>query len=257
VERFVVAGRSKRGWTAWTTALVDPRVVGVVPMVIYLLNVDVSFQHQHRVYGAWSPAIRDYVDLGIPGWLGSERFQELRRVVDPYEHRARLTLPKLVINAAGDEYFLPDGSRFYFADLPGEKHLRAIPNTGHSLGATDADETLLAFHQALATGAPRPRFTWSFLGDDGIQVRLQQGSPTAVRLWQAHNPAARNFSLTSIGRTWQATLLPPEGGGVYTARVGVPEVGWSAFFVELTFAADSGPPLILTSEVRVVPDTFP
>jgi PhoPQ-activated pathogenicity-related protein len=33
VKRFVVAGGSKRGWTTWTTAIVDKRVVSICPIV--------------------------------------------------------------------------------------------------------------------------------------------------------------------------------------------------------------------------------
>src|SRR5262249_38486852 len=71
IESFVVAGSSKRGWTTWTTAIVDPRVVAIVPMVIDLLNVEESFRHHYRAYGFWSQAIKEYVDLGIPDWFGS------------------------------------------------------------------------------------------------------------------------------------------------------------------------------------------
>src|SRR5262245_20845997 len=51
VDRFVVAGGSKRGWTTWTTAVVDPRVIAIVPLVIDMLNVEKSFDHHYRVYG--------------------------------------------------------------------------------------------------------------------------------------------------------------------------------------------------------------
>lgn len=51
VDSFVVAGASKRGWTTWTTAIVDPRVVAIVPIVIDMLNLEASFIHHYRAYG--------------------------------------------------------------------------------------------------------------------------------------------------------------------------------------------------------------
>ena len=33
-DTFVVSGESKRGWTTWTTAAVDPRVVAMIPIVM-------------------------------------------------------------------------------------------------------------------------------------------------------------------------------------------------------------------------------
>lgn len=67
---------------------------------------------------------------------------------DPYEYRARLTMPKMIINATGDQFFVPDSSRFYFDALPGEKHLRYVPNADHSMRHTDVDETVLAFYRS-------------------------------------------------------------------------------------------------------------
>ena len=53
----MVTGGSKRGWTTWTTAAVDKRVVAITPMVIDMLNIDPSFEHHYRVYGFWAPAV--------------------------------------------------------------------------------------------------------------------------------------------------------------------------------------------------------
>jgi len=55
------------------------------------------------------------------------------RIVEPLEYRDRLTMPKLIVNASGDQFFLPDSSRFYFDRLPGVKYLRCVPNADHSL----------------------------------------------------------------------------------------------------------------------------
>ena len=159
VEKFVVAGGSKRGWTTWTTAAVDPRVVAIVPIVIDLLNVEPSFVHHWQAYGFWAPAVGDYQEMGIMDWMGSERYRRLNELVEPFEYRDRLTMPKLLVNAAGDQFFLPDSSQFYFDELEGEKHLRYVPNTGHSLSGTDAFDTVLAFYAAVVDGKERPTST--------------------------------------------------------------------------------------------------
>ena len=44
VDKFVVAGGSKRGWTTWTSAIVDSRVIAIMPIVIDMLNA-VSYTH--------------------------------------------------------------------------------------------------------------------------------------------------------------------------------------------------------------------
>ena len=139
VDHFVVTGASKRGWTTWTTAAVDARVVGIAPMVIDLLHVVPSFEHHYRVYGFWAPAVKDYYDEHLMDELGDRRFQELMDLVEPYSYRDRFTMPKLIINAAGDQFFLPDSSRFYFDDLPGEKHLLYEANADHSLKGTGCE----------------------------------------------------------------------------------------------------------------------
>src|SRR5437763_977962 len=123
IGKFVLAGASKRGWTAWTAAAVDRRVAAVVPVVIDLLNIEASFEHHYRAYGFWAPAIAAYQASGIMRWAGTAELASLLAIEDPFAYRDRLSLPKFVINSAGDQYFLPDSSRFYFDALIGEKYL--------------------------------------------------------------------------------------------------------------------------------------
>ena len=258
VSKFVVAGGSKRGWTTWTTAAVDKRVVAIVPLVIDLLNIEPSFQHHWRVYGFWAPAIDDYVAMNIPDWTGHPRYRSLMKIEEPYEYRERLTVPKLIINATGDQFFLPDSSQFYFDELRGEKHLRYVPNADHSMRDTDVEETVGAFFRSIVTGTPRPEFTWTFEPDGSIRVHLV-GSlvPAPVRLWQATNPSARDFRLETLGPAWRSTDLTRRPDGDYVAEVTAPASGWTAALVELTFPGAGAPPLKLTTAVRVLPDTLP
>ncbi len=102
VSRFVVAGGSKRGWTTWTTGMVDDRVVAIAPIVIDLLNLEPSFEHHWKAYGFWAPAIGDYVYEGITDWFGTPEYLELQKIVEPYNHLDKLTMPKYLINATGE-----------------------------------------------------------------------------------------------------------------------------------------------------------
>src|SRR5436190_953289 len=257
VGRFVVAGASKRGWTTWTTAAVDTRVVAIVPAVIDLLNVEPSFIHHFRAYGEYSDAVKDYVEQGIMDWIGTVQFHALMIIEEPYEYRERLTMPKLLLNAAGDQFFLPDSSQFYFDKLRGENHLRYVPNTSHSLDKSDALESVEAFYASIVKGARRPEFSWTFEKDGSIKV-ISKDRPEAVALWQATNPEARNFRLDVIGPSaYTSTALTPSGPNTWVGRAAAPAKGWTAAFVELTFPSGGRYPLKFTTAVRVLPDKLP
>src|SRR5215831_17336843 len=116
VDGFVVAGGSKRGWTTWTTAAVDMRVIAIVPIVIDLLNIEPSMLHHYAAYGFWAPSIGDYTALRIMDWTGTPQYHALMRIEEPYQYKKRFTMPKFLINASGDQFFLPDSSQFYFDD---------------------------------------------------------------------------------------------------------------------------------------------
>jgi len=257
LDGFVVAGASKRGWTTWTTGAVDDRVVAIVPIVIDVLNVVPSFEHHWRAYGNWAPAVGNYKHEGIMEWQHSEEYDKLLSIVDPYAHRKVLDMPKLLLSATGDQFFLPDSWKFYWKDLVGEKHMRYVPNSEHSMDETDAWMTLVSFYEMILNDAPRPDFDWSVQGGV-IHVKTQnEFPPSAITLWQATNPKARNFQVDSIGRAYAATSIPINAEGVYEVSVKEPSEGYTAFFAELTFPGLGDIPLKLTTGVVVTPDTYP
>ena len=43
-------------------------------------------------------------------WNGTPEYRALMKIVEPYEYRQRLRMPKFIINASGDQFFLPDSS---------------------------------------------------------------------------------------------------------------------------------------------------
>lgn len=256
VDSFVVAGASKRGWTTWTTAIVDRRVRAICPIVIDVLNMEESMLHHYQAYGFWAPAVTNYVEHGIMDWMRTPQMKALGKIEDPFSYRDRLTLPKLMLNACGDQFFLPDSSQFYFDQLPGPKYLRYVPNADHSLKDSDAPETLLAWHDAILNARSLPRFEWSHDRPGSVRVQVRD-RPTAVHLWQATNPSSRDFRLETLGPVWRSTRLSDRGAGTFEAAVGAPPTGWTAYMVELTFDIGAPKPLKLTTDVRVIPEGLP
>ena len=257
IKKFVVSGGSKRGWTTWLTAAVDKRVVAIAPAVIDVLNMDEQMKHHFAAYGFYSQAIGDYQEMKVFEQLYTPEGQMLIKIVDPYEYRDRYAnIPKLLINSSGDQFFLPDSAQFYYHDLPGEKHLRYVPNTDHGLGGSDAVQSLMAFYQSILAGSSRPEFSWQVKPDGSIEVQTIT-KPLAAKLWQATNPKARDFRKEIIGPAWKDGPVEQQGGGKYIAKVPEPAQGWTAFFVELTFDSGGPFPHKFTTEVHVVPDTLP
>jgi PhoPQ-activated pathogenicity-related protein len=257
IQKFVVAGASKRGWTTWMIGATDPRVEAIIPIVIDVVNVKPSIEHHAAVYGFWATAIGNYFDHKILQRSDHPRMVEIHKIEDPYYYLDRLTMPKYIVNGSGDQFFCPDSSQFYFDDLKGEKHIRYVPNTDHSVdNSIDAAMSMVAFYQMIIAGKPRPEISWIFEEDGSIRVRSDT-PPQSVQLWQATNPKARDFRVATLGRAYRSTELKPEADGSWLGRVREPKAGWTAAFVEVSFSTDGGFPFKVSTEVRVLPDTLP
>jgi PhoPQ-activated pathogenicity-related protein len=256
IKKFVVAGGSKRGWTTWLTGAVDKRVTAIIPIVIDVVNVRACKMNHFAAYGFWAPAVGDYTRHKIHERFDTPQYAELLKIVDPYSYRERLTLPKFIVNASGDQYFPPDSSRFYYDDLKGPKYLRYVPNVNHSLAGSDAADSILAFYRAVLKSSPLPKYSWKVQADGSIRVQAE-AKPMEVNLWQATNPKARDFRLESIGAAYKKSVLESEGKGTYVARVDKPANGWTAFFVEVVFDSGDKIPYKFTTQVHVVPDVLP
>ncbi len=259
IDEFVVAGGSKRAWTTWLVGALDERVIAIIPLVIDALNTEAITRHHYAAYGFFSPSLGDYVRHGLyPHKLGTPEFDAILEIEDPFNYfdRERLKIPKFVINASGDQYFLPDNSQFYFSEMPQEKYLRYVENAKHNLAGSDARESMLAFYLSVINDTPRPKFSWTLEQDGPIRVTVDD-MPLEVNLWQATNPDARDFRLDIIGKAWTSTPLTRQEGNTYIGRVDKPEKGFTAFFVQLVYDSGRDAPFKFTTDVNVIPDILP
>jgi PhoPQ-activated pathogenicity-related protein len=234
IQRFVVTGGSKRGWTTWLSAVADDRVAGIAPIVIDTLNFPAQMKHQKETWGQYSEQIADYTLKGLVDVMLKQPDVPLWRWVDPYTYRSELNLPKLVINGTNDRYWVIDALNLYWDDLVGEKHVLYVPNAGHGLdgGREGALTTLAVFAQTIALQTSLPQLEWNH-DDDGDRMKLTVRSspaPNSVRLWTAHSED-KDFRPDK----WEASEITANGDGTYVAHVDKPASGHVAFFAEARY----------------------
>ena len=252
IQRFVVSGASKRGWTTWLTGAADSRVCGIAPMVIDMLNMKVQTDWAQKVYGRQSEQIHDYTDAGLVKKMDTPSMVELRRLVDPYSYRDRYTMPKLLLLGTNDRYWTVDSLRHYWNDLPEPKLVFQTPNAGHNLaGGQAAVQTLAAFFQMIADQQPLPKMTWQMTGSGQASVAVTFDRPAQqALLWTATSPT-RDFR----DAKWTSRELPIKADARRASvKLNTPAKGYRAFMMELVFATDGGSTYRLSTQVQVTPD---
>lgn len=252
LDHWFVTGASKRGWTTWLTGAADKRVQGIMPMVFDNLNFNHQMVGQMMTWGRYSEEIDEYTSRGLQQALQTEVGQKLIRLLDPYQYRDRLTLPKLIINGTNDPYWTLDALNRYWDGLTGDKAVIYVPNTGHGAGSNPtALSSGLAFVRLLAAGRSLPHFEWQHTTSGSEQVLRVSPDADArsVRLWHARS-ATRDFRQ---GR-WQSQELTAEvdaaGHRAWVGRIAVPEDEFVALLGEVTFT-ENGKPYSLSTTVHI------
>lgn len=250
VTGFLVAGASKRGWTAWLAgAAGDKRVKAVAPIVFDMLNMPAQIPHQIETLGKPSEMIHDYSDSGLLTRLDTPEGQRLVRLVDPYVYRDRITMPKLIVLGTNDRYWSTDALSLYWPGLKGPKNVFYIPNAGHGLGDFDRlAATMSGFARAVAAGRKLPEIQWqSRQAKDASSLTVQTGiAPHAVRLWRAEADT-RDF------RDAKWASEPVSGRGEqYTIYLPAPSKAYAASFAEVEYRIN-GLPLYLSTGMAVQP----
>jgi PhoPQ-activated pathogenicity-related protein len=247
IDGFTVTGASKRGWTSWLAAAVDPRVDAVAPMVIDVLNMQAQMAHQRATWGDVSEEIRDYSDLDLPRRLGTEQGRELLSIVDPYSYRDRLTKPKLILLSSNDRYWPLDALKLYWTDLPEPKRVLYVPNQGH--GLRDVDRVigaLSALHRYAADGKSLPQLSWRFEpASRDLALRVRADRPGRVKAWRAYSPTRdfREARWSSSGCT--------RSRDEFICRARRAEQGYTAAFAEMSFRDAGEVPFSLSTTVCI------
>ncbi|WP_460979150.1 PhoPQ-activated protein PqaA family protein [Spirosoma knui] len=243
LNRFVVAGHSKRGHTAWLTAAVDRRVAGLIAQGFNTLHSALQIPHYYATYSALDQSA--LAAKRIIEQINSPTGRQLLDIVDAYTYRQHLTMPKLVIVGTNDDYTPVDALNLYWPDLPGSKSVLSLPNTGHVGANYDSRlyPTAYAFIQRVAQGKSMPTVesTFQSTAQESRLVIVTKDSAVSARVWTATSPTLdfreAQWKKKSIPLTRSA--ISPKDDPVhrsYQINLKRPSSGNQAVIAEVEFA---------------------
>jgi PhoPQ-activated pathogenicity-related protein len=251
IQGVVLTGASKRGWTTWLAAAQDPRIKAIAPEVFEMVNIPAQLDYQLSSWGRYSEEIGDYSQNGLPTMLATARGKELLAIIDPYQIRQRLTLPKLLILGTNDAYWPVDAATQYFNALHGPKYLLYMPNAGHEISDRSLiDANLRVLSRAASGDLALPDVTFQDAPDlnkSGLvwQMKASQ-TPVSCSLWRAQ-AKSRDFRQAvwskdrALDPKKDLKITVPAAPGLYTAT-----------FVRAAFDLGGGQ-LTVTSLVNILP----
>ncbi len=241
LDKFVLSGASKRGWTTWLTGASDARVKAIAPMVIDVLNMPVSLNYHIDAWGDYSPQIQDYVDLEIPQQMSSGSGPEIVTMIDPYSYRKSLQMPKLIFIGTNDEYWPVDAIKNYWDSIPGENYIHYVPNAGHGLDSDNNDQSIRAlssFFNATITGGNYPKLNWNLTEkNSGYKISVETSANKLVdaTFWSATSDD-RDFR----NDNWEGESLNAKGKETVTWEQSFPKSGFRAFYIDLKYLDTNG-----------------
>ncbi|PLK45135.1 PhoPQ-activated pathogenicity-related family protein [Emticicia sp. TH156] len=252
VNRFVISGASKRGWTTWlSSAIDDKRVVGIGPMVIDMLNMPATLDYQFKSYGEYSIQIEDYTKLGIPQSTDSKEGRALTTMIDPYSYRKKLTIPKIIFIGTNDEYWTVDAIKHYYDQIPGKNMIHYTPNAGHDLaGGKQAFESLTAFFGLTLMNKEYPASTWTTTnGKEGVELSINalQTDLVGATVWYT-----TSSDLDFRNNLWQSHNLKLAKEPVIKATLPYAKKGYAAYYVDLRYKDPNGGTYTVSTRVFLV-----
>ncbi|MGN6616971.1 MAG: PhoPQ-activated protein PqaA family protein, partial [Ilyomonas sp.] len=239
INRFVISGASKRGWTTWLTGASDPRVQAIGPMVIDILNMPVNLDHQLKAYGEYSVQIEDYVKLGIVQGMGTESGSTLVDMIDPYSYREKLTMPKMLFMGTNDEYWVIDNVKNYLKDIPGNNYIHYVPNAGHDLGdGKSAFAALSAFFGISMKHGGYPVCKWkTSTTTKGVKITVDASKDPLLgaSVWYAESDD-KDFR----NEQWKSKYLDISDRSEISTTEPFPVKGYKAFYIDLKYKDPNG-----------------
>jgi len=178
------------------------------------------------------------------------------------------------MSSSGDEFFLLDDNHNWWNDIPDPKYLMMLPNAEHTMAPhyLQIYQTMVSFILHVLENKPMPSVTWTTSSDESVgRINLKADpAPHNITAYYAHtwaNVTRRDFRLAALREDgsvspqlvfWRHNIPVEElGNGEYTIEMPATPGVWTGFFIEGEWEGPNGYAMTLTSQVNIVPNTFP
>lgn len=224
-KRFILTGFSKMGLACWWAAVMDSRVVGIIPVGADMLNASAQIAVRPKLFPQAAA-----VGVAVFG------------LVDPYPYRAGLRTAKFVISGTNDEHYDVTSVGSFWDGLPEPKWRLHLSNATHGVEPSDPRTAAasIAFIRALAGGTSLPRVESKVVGTT-YRVTSEPPARTA-KLWTTATSGEFKFA------KWLPKPMTQVGSEGYAGEVVPPATGRMAVFAELQFDDFN-----LTTGITVIP----
>lgn len=252
IDKFIITGASKRGWTSWISAgTKDKRIVGIMPIVFDWLDMKKQINHQKEYYGTTSAQIGDYTQFNFDELLYKPEAKTILELIDPYYYK--VSVPKMIINASNDQYWTLDSASLYYNELKGEKFLFYKPNAQHDMGLLKFSDNPMEgifeilpminnmktfiYHLCLKEEMHNIKWDWS-VKEGKIFCNIKpEGTPDKV-IYYTKDIEKRDFREVR----WEGKILEANEKGKYIFEREVPKTGYCGSFIEVVYKSPDGTP---------------
>ena len=265
-------------------------------MVLDCLNMKKNFADWWQNMGGWSFALFPYFNEGLTAYFDAPEFEKMAAIIDPLSYKDRLTMPKLVISATGDEFFHPDDSYNWFDQMKGKTYLRLLPNAEHgmvppqALSSPSIIHSIRGFYMAVQRNYSLPNLHWNRRVDSNGRssiILTSDEQPILINAWTgdtmnttrrdwrwakmktesvnqpSNSPEDQNNDLNKNDIElqpiiWNQFSVETLNSTAWEVSINPAADVYRGIFIEVSFqGSDEKSKLTFTTEISITPDTRP
>lgn len=261
IDKFIVSGASKRGWAAWLATIADQRIAAIIPIVIDIYNINAQFSKLNKVYANhWPVALYPYYKIDLYKFIDTENFKTLMQITDPLAYKNtpkknQLNIPKYIVSASGDDFFLPDSIFDIYKEIPGINYFRYIPNSSHFVSTNIIENSIAIFANNYNSNLLNPTLNYTIhevKKSSKVHITIPLNSNIkSISLWEATNKIERDFRYVCGIKYSEKKFTVSMNEKFKKFTITSPKHGWKAAFIEVTYQdgfVQSTPNVILPKE---------